>query len=218
MFSTNLPKITLSMAKRTMEEFVDTRVEMLCADGQKMYGWIQAFSPYKISIQCNSECRVSEGDNLQLHALSHRASTKTVVKIESVERPGWNRLSSDETGLKPMVLHCQLTENLRLESPREGARSRVRSLPAKITLNDTEFDAEVVDVSRQGIAVRTKIVVPENRDLRITVISEDGPVTVDGKVRYCKPEPGMQRTVRMGVQLGEMGRLEAKKWSKQLAA
>jgi PilZ domain-containing protein len=173
-------------------------------------GWVRSYNEEELQVQLPRGSELEPGE-------------KFVIEVYG-----------DETHA---MLHCRLgvmTEGLAvftLEDPprylaqKEPVRKKVDDISGTLTIlkvpgeqeqPDTVIDVVVIDISQDGAGIISPLRVTRGSTIKLLVRTAAGPITRNGEVRYCKPEPQHRETYRVGVLLKDMGRLESARWARLL--
>ncbi len=182
------------------KQIVGTRCRLQRHQDLKFFsGWVEAYKDDAVVVVAKDTSPMSLGERYRFEAAADRAT----VGFDAV------LVSKD-----PRILRMQPDSKVHVNTPGQEPRYRVEGMTMVMQGLDGESEGEVVDISMSGAGLLSFDTVQRFAKVRVVIRYSANMIECTGHVRYCRPNPDLKGTYRIGLQLDFEDRLAKAMWSR----
>jgi hypothetical protein len=178
--------------------YANTRTRLQRLNDAKFFsGWVTDFDEVEVRIRLNVSGECEPGDRFLVEIYGTKAVASFQAEIE---------IAFDNQ------VHLAITPPVKYRSTTETARMSVSDMYGVIEYDGSEMDARVADISREGMGLVVKSLIPKDAEVTYRIASPVGEVRGLGQVRYCRMDPSGNGLYRLGLRILQLSRIEQAKW------
>jgi len=162
-------------------------------------GWVEAHKDDLIVVVAKDTSPMSVGERYRFEAAADRAA----IGFDAI-------LVSKDL----QILRMQPTSDVHVNTPGQEPRYRVEGMTVEIHGPDGESEGDVVDISLSGAGLLSFDSIQRFAKVRVVIRHSAHAIESIGHVRYCRPNPDLKGTYRIGLQLNFEDRLTKAMWSR----
>ena len=166
-------------------------------DAKTFSGWVE---------DLRDGCVILRMKNPTLHELNDLY----MIEIHGLDRSAQFKACLLEYTEDAVVLG--IPEGIKFYAPRENARVYLKERPAQLELDGLPIPAMVEDVSKEGLGLIVQHQIPRSSLVSVKMESDGGSINLKAEVRYCKTDPDLIGSFRVGLLIKEMDRLSSARW------
>ena len=204
-------------ALRVTQGLLDARVTLQrLGDARILHGWIVGVDGVRLTVRAGDDPPVALGERFAARTARLNGDVAFLAQLTAAApvcaEDALRRLSNAE---RPTMLdfgdrtyHFEILGQM-LPLPASGDPRYVCE-PTRVVVDGCE--AELRDVSPQGMGVVTLVKLPVGIAVRVVVPGERGPLEVQAEVRYCRALASLPPLYRVGLLVRSAGRVDRARW------
>jgi hypothetical protein len=194
--------------------FVGTRCRLSRhKDAKFVNGWVQFFKGESLVVTTEDHMGSEPGDTFYVEAYGPKAKACMDAVLKTIDAEVSMQEEVEGQSVPLTKLNMQLKGHLQVVDNAEASRVMVDRMFATFQVNDTQFRAQVRDVSVKGIGLITDAKVSAGMEIEMRIGTSIGPVVAKGMVKHVREYRGKYR---VGIELTDLGRLDGSRWRKLL--
>lgn len=165
-------------------------------DARPFYGWIENLKGTMLSVTIHGKHDLEVNDALQFEIEGKQASVtlRAVMRHPAIQNFG----------------EFTIVEQARKTAASKAPRVRVPHMTVLMEVDGSEVCGRVMDLSINGAGIEVPVALERGANLTATFEHDAKRASCPVEVRYCRPEP--DGTFRVGLQIGDMSRIESARW------
>lgn len=188
-------------------------------------GWVESFDGKHISVNAATDRAVLAGDVAQFELVGFGAKAIFQAQLTDVAVSSVNADCDVQTlagmsflHIKSATLYFDVVGTVRVIPSDEPARLKSAGVSMRLLLpGGTISQAKIIDLSLEGVGIVSEVTLEPKSSVRFVIESHLGPVCGIGEVRYCRPDPMTTGYLRIGIRMGDLGRLDGQRWQRVIA-
>ncbi len=188
-------------------------------DARNGAGWVRCVERRSLVVTTAHEFPVSAGEDYRFEVFGCKHLVEFHAALVTAGMPVLRKhddLWFDVEASSSFPMELRLTSMPRYLDSTEAPRFLVNYLPAKVQVDGQQYVADVVDVARHGVALRTPLAIPRGAWVMMEIETVYGKVRAAGRVCYSNAPRDLTARRRVGVEIPQMSRLDGAKWTKLL--
>lgn len=184
--------------------FAGTRARFQRVTDARIYnGWTVEFTEYFVILNTESAVAIEKGDEFHIEIMgkNHRAICRAVLIETAAQKLTFRVVGAPQT-----------------TKAHEGVRLVAKNIGAKLKFEDTEAEADVLDIAPSGVGLNLPFRVSRGDLCKVVLTTQTGEIDFEGEVRYCRAlEDTDPEQFRVGVQFKDIDRIQRARWLQQFA-
>lgn len=207
------------MGRVTQKDFEKSRVRFSrMRDAANFNGWISQFYNNSLTVRFVTQHKLAIGEKFRFEASGKQVGAvfeAVLAEMEAVdvfaEGTAIDGSSALMYSVKELCFQFNLVGNIRYIANTEAPRFSAENSEGSIKGPFGEIPFTLLDISWGGAGIEIDREVKRHTEIHIYLISDKGPLSGRGEVRYCRfnRETGKYRA---GIMMTEFSRIDQQKW------
>ncbi len=180
--------------------FARTRARLQRLSDAKIFsGWVSTINDHEAVLRINGENNLRVEDQLFVQAFGDGVTAQFTGLVERA--------------------HCQTVtlsyaSAIKAIPTKEEVRLKTSLILGEIDASGFKLEFQVVDVSRGGIGIVTKLPLVKGAVVSVAIHEHIAELQCTAEVRYCRPIEGDEGAFRAGLRLNELDRINQARWNR----
>jgi hypothetical protein len=194
-------------------------------DARIFNGWIVSFIGRNITVRVATDAALAIEEEFRFEAYGDKmlatfaATLKEIYSFQLLTDGLLNQIEGSDSKIitaNSIEIRLHTLGDIRFNSSQESVRFRVDQWPCNVSQNGQSFQAQVLDISRSGLAISSSSVCEPGSAVGVEVHAPHGTTRAEAKIKYCRNNPDRPSEYRIGLEFGELGRIDKRRWESEI--
>ncbi|MFW5698033.1 MAG: PilZ domain-containing protein [Fimbriimonadaceae bacterium] len=214
------------MARIGLGDFVGTRCRFhRMKDARIFNGWIISFMGRNITVRVATDAPLAIDEEFRFETYGDKmlatfaASLREIHNFQLLTDGLLNQIEGSDSKIitaNSIEIRLQTLGDIRFNTSPESVRFRVDQWPCNVSQNGQSFQAQILDIGRNGVAISSTSVCEPGSNAKVEVHAPHGVTRAEATVKYCRSNPDRPSEYRIGLEFGELGRIDKQRWESEI--